>query len=278
MPLLLQYREPMTLSESWRSAVLLSISVTVIVAAFFVEPIAQDPAYHRFVDQRDFLSIPNFLNVFSNLPFALVGIIGLLFVKRHGATIVPDAQAAWLVFFFGIFLTAFGSGYYHLDPNNNTLIWDRLPMTIGFMSFVTIVIGEYLSVRGAKMALAPLLLIGTASVFYWAHTEALGRGDLRAYAVVQFVPMLLIPLVVLLYRKKSDLGRYVGWMIVFYIAAKVFEFYDGQVYAAGRLLGGHTLKHVFASMAPASILYGLMRRRYHAAPTRIHGTLPDDDR
>jgi len=271
--LLLQYRESMTIGESSRSVILLLTTITVIAAAFFVDPIAQDPAYHRFVDQRGFLSIPNSLNVFSNLPFAIVGAIGLLFIKRHGATVVPDAQVAWLVFFLGIFLTAFGSGYYHLHPDNDTLIWDRLPMTIGFMSFVAIVIGEYLSVRGARVALAPLLIVGTASVFYWAHTEALGRGDLRAYAVVQFVPMLLIPLVILLHRGKSDLGRYVGLMIAFYVAAKVFEFYDGQIYSAGQLLSGHTLKHLFASLAPASILYGLMRRRYHAAPTRTQESL-----
>jgi hypothetical protein len=255
----------MSIGLSWRSGLLLSISAAMIVAAFFVDPIAQDPAYHRFVDQRDFLSIPNFLNVFSNLPFAIVGVGGLLFVKRHGAVIVPHQQVAWLVFYVGIFLTAFGSGYYHLAPNNDTLIWDRLPMTIGFMSFIAIIIGEYVSVRGAKMALLPLLIVGAGSVFYWAHTEALGRGDLRAYAVVQFVPMLMIPLLILLHRERSDLGRYVGFMIGFYIIAKVLEFYDGQVYATGQLLSGHTLKHVFASLAPASILYGLIRRRYHAA-------------
>jgi hypothetical protein len=90
--------------------------------------------------------------------------------------------------------------------------------------------------------------------------------------------MLLIPLVILLNREKSDLGRYVGLMIVFYLAAKVFEFYDGQVYAAGHLLAGHTLKHLFAAMAPASILYGLVRRRYHAAPYGNYGTLSNDDR
>lgn len=255
----------MSIGLSWRSGLLLSISAAMIVAAFFVDPIAQDPAYHRFVDQRDFLSIPNFLNVFSNLPFAIVGLGGLLFVKRHGAAIVPHQQPAWLAFYVGIFLTTFGSGYYHLEPNNDTLIWDRLPMTIGFMSFVAIIIGEYVSVRGAKMVLLPLLFVGAGSVFYWAHTEALGRGDLRAYAVVQFVPMLMIPLLILLHRERSDLGRYVGWMIGLYIIAKVLEFYDGQVYAAGQLLSGHTLKHVFASLAPASILYGLTRRRYHAA-------------
>ena len=251
---------------SWRSRLLLLIGVSVIVAAFFVDPIAQDPAYHRFVDQRRFLSIANTLNVMSNLPFLIVGVAGLLFIQRHGARVAPHTQSAWIVFFAGILLTAFGSGYYHLAPNNETLVWDRLPMTVGFMSFVAIVIAEYLSVRGAQLALLPLLLVGAASVLFWAYTESLGRGDLRAYAVVQFVPMLLIPLIVWLYRGKSDLGRYMVWMIGFYVAAKLFEHYDREVYAAGGLLSGHTLKHVFAALAPASILYGLTRRRYHAAP------------
>lgn len=251
--------------DSWRAKLLLLISVSVIVAAFFIDPIAQDPAYHQFVDRRRFLSIANTLNVVSNLPFVIVGVAGLLFVKRHGVSVAPHTQGTWMVFFAGVLLTAFGSGYYHLDPNNETLIWDRLPMTIGFMSFVAIVIAEYMSVRYAQLALVPLLVVGAASVFFWAYTESLGRGDLRAYAVVQFVPMLLIPLIIWLYRGRSDLGRYIVWMIGFYISAKVLEHYDGQVYAAGTLLSGHTLKHVFAALAPASILYGLTRRRYHAA-------------
>lgn len=257
----------MIVSNSWRSGLLLLISVSVIVAAFLIDPVAQDPAYHRFVDQRRFFSIANTLNVISNLPFVIVGVAGLLFVRRHGASVAPHSQGAWLVFFVGILLTAFGSGYYHLAPNNETLIWDRLPMTIGFMSFVAIVIGEYLSIRTGNLALLPLLVVGAASVLFWAHTESLGRGDLRFYAVVQFVPMLLIPLILWLYHGRSDLGRYIVWMLGFYLGAKTLEYYDSQVYAAGELLSGHTLKHVFAAMAPASILYGLTRRRYHAART-----------
>ena len=138
-------------------------------------------------------------------------------------------------------------------------------MTIGFMSLVAIIVGEYLSVRAAGMALLPLLLVGAGSVLFWAYTESLGRGDLRAYAVVQFLPMLLIPTVVLLYRDRSDLSPYIAWMIFCYVGAKLLEYYDGPIYAVGQLFSGHTLKHVFASLAPAVILYGLMRRRYHAA-------------
>ncbi len=252
---------------SWQAVALLLIVAVIVAVALFVDPIPQDPAYHAFVDRRGFLGMPNFLNVMSNLPFVIVGAWGIAFVVRFGADVVAGTRAAWLVFFGGVFLTAFGSGYYHFAPGNDTLVWDRLPMTIGFMSFVAIVIAEYLSVREARAALLPLLLLGAASVFYWAHTEALGAGDLRPYAIVQFLPMLAIPFVVLALRSRSDLGPYIGWMIGFYFTAKLLEYFDSAVYSAGAIVSGHSLKHVAASLAPASLLYGLMRRRYHAART-----------
>ncbi len=245
----------------WRRALLLAVLVGGTLAAYLVDPIAQDPAYHLFADQRSLFGIPNSLDVLSNVPFALVGALGLYVVSRDT---VPNRQA-WWTFYAGVFLTAFGSGYYHLAPDNGTLVWDRLPMTIAFMGFLAIVIREYLSMKLAQRLLLPLLLAGAASVFYWAHTEALGRGDLRAYALVQFLPMLLIPMVVLLYRGRSDLGPWLGWMILFYIAAKLLEFFDTAIFAAGDIVSGHSLKHVFAAMAPASLLYGLRQRRYHAA-------------
>ncbi len=253
----------MVIGISWRHALLLAVLVGGTLVALLADPFAQDPAYNLFADRRSLFGIPNFLDVVSNLPFALVGAAGLYFVSR--GTNDASNNLAWRVFFVGVFLTAFGSGYYHLAPDNDTLVWDRLPMTIAFMGFVAIVIGEYLSEPLAKRLLLPLLVAGAASVFYWAHTETLGRGDLRAYALVQFLPMLLIPLVIVLYRGRSDLGPYMGWMILFYIAAKLLEFFDTEVFAAGDFVSGHSLKHVSAAMAPASLLYGLRQRRYHAA-------------
>ena len=253
----------MVIGISWRHALLLAVLVGGTLVALLADPFAQDPAYNLFADRRSLFGIPNFLDVVSNLPFAVVGAAGLYFVSR--GTSATSNSPAWRVFFVGVFLTAFGSGYYHLAPDNDTLVWDRLPMTIAFMGFVAIVIGEYLSEPLAKRLLLPLLVAGAASVFYWAHTETLGRGDLRAYALVQFLPMLLIPLVIVLYRGRSDLGPYMGWMILFYIAAKLLEFFDTEVFAAGDFVSGHSLKHVSAAMAPASLLYGLRQRRYHAA-------------
>ena len=249
----------MSLSH-WKPILFAVVALSVVVAVTLAEPLAQDPLYHLFVDDRTFGAIPNFMNVASNFPFLLVGLGGLWFIAKNGTSVAPRMAPAWTIFFFGIALTTFGSGYYHWAPANGPLVWDRLPMTIGFMSLVAIVIAEYFSVSLARKLLTPLLIAGLAAVVYWSHTESLGRGDLRPYVIVQFLPILLIPLVITLYKSRSDLSRYIGWMIGFYVAAKVAEFYDMEVYNAGNLVSGHSLKHVIAALAPASLLYGLMRR------------------
>jgi len=245
----------------WRSALLLTVSLGVIIAVAMADPVPQDPLYHVFADQRPMAGIPNFLNVMSNLPFLLIGILGWRTIAANEASVTPDTRLAWVIFFFGVALTAVGSGYFHLQPNNDTLVWDRLPMTIGFMSLVSIIVSEYFSPKLGRQILIPLLLLGAASVAYWAYTELQGAGDLRPYAIVQFLPMLLIPIIIILYRTRSDLGRYVWWMVGFYVAAKVAEQLDDILFALGSAVSGHSLKHLLASLAPASLLYGLMQRR-----------------
>lgn len=242
------------------------VAAAVVIAVALMDPIAQDPLYHRFVDQRTLFGVPNFLNVVSNVPFLLIGAAGIFFVATCKSALTQQLRLIWLTFFFGIALTSIGSGYFHLYPGNGPLVWDRLPMTLGFMGLVAIVIAEYYSRSLARKLLLPLLLLGLASVMYWSHTETLGRGDLRPYAIVQFLPMLLIPLTVSLYASRSDLGRYVWWMVGFYLLAKLAELFDAQLYSLGHIVSGHSLKHVVAAMAPLSLLYGLQQRE-SGAPT-----------
>ncbi len=52
---------------------------------FFYAECPQAAGYHEFADTRIFLGIPNFLNVISNIPFLLVGILGLRFLLGGGA-------------------------------------------------------------------------------------------------------------------------------------------------------------------------------------------------
>lgn len=227
-------------------------------------PVPQDPTYHEFADSRTLLGLDNFWNVASNIPFLIVGIWGLVYARRHGDQVCPTGlQVAYIAFFVGISLTALGSGHYHANPANESLVWDRLAMTVGFAGLFSIIVGEFVSVRAARRILVPLLVAGIASVAYWAVTEANGDGDLRAYAAVQFLPMLLIPIILLVCTPSVGAKKYFWLMLLFYVLAKVFEFFDAAVFAAGGLLSGHTLKHLFAAGTPATMLYALSARRAH---------------
>lgn len=235
------------------------------LVAFFLlsSPVPQDPAYHQFADERTLLGISNFWNVTSNLPLMVVGLWGTQIVFRHHNIVcLPGLELAYIVFFAGIILTAFGSAYYHLNPANDPLVWDRLPMTIGFAGLFALILGEFVSPRIGRTVLIPLLLIGIASVEYWAYTEINGQGDLRPYVVVQFLPMLLVPAILLTYKPAIGSAKYFWYMLLFYVLAKLFEFIDGDLYAAGGIISGHSLKHIFAAMASATVLFALMKRRH----------------
>lgn len=247
---------------SARTILLIALSAILIVAAFFIDPIPQDPSYHAFADTRSLLEIPNFWNVVSNIPFLIIGGAGLYYVRsKHHPGLLPGLFMAYLVFFSGIFLTGIGSAYYHYAPDNSTLVWDRFPMTLGFMGFVAIIIGEHISLPAAKRLLIPLLIVGAGSVVYWDITEAQGSGDLRPYAIVQFLPMLLIPLILLMYRSVFDRVNFFWLVIALYVLSKLFEHFDYDVYAFGELISGHSLKHFVAAVAPLVLLYGFDSRR-----------------
>lgn len=207
-------------------------------------------------------AISNFWNVASNLPFLAAGLWGLVVVRRYGGAVcLPGLEPAYVVFFAGIALTALGSSYYHLNPQNGPLFWDRLPMTFSIAGLFSIIVGEFVSVRSARRLLVPLLTVGVASVVYWAFTEARGTGDLRPYAIVQFLPMLLVPVILLVYAPAIGAKKYYWLMLLFYGVAKLVEYLDAAIFATGGIISGHTLKHLFGALIPATMLYALMLRR-----------------
>ncbi len=253
---------------SWRALVILGLTTGISCIIFFLPSVAQDISYHDFADQRKILGVPNFFNVISNAILAIVGILGLLFVlnnrvRKSGNSFTNVWEnSAFLVFFLGIVLTAFGSAYYHLAPDNPGLFWDRLPMAIVFMSFLTIAIGERISLKAARWLLLPLLTLGIGSVLYWRFTEIGGAGDLRPYIFIQFFPLLVIPLMLFLfsakYTRTADIFIVLGW----YGLAKVFEILDAQIFTIGNfLLSGHTLKHLTSALAVYWIFRMLKLRR-----------------
>lgn len=245
-----------------RLKILLAIVVVAIIAIFSIDPIAQQPGYHNFADQRRILGIANFFNVLSNLPFVIIGILGMRLVTPRQATGgLAELQPMYLTFFIGVLLTGFGSAYYHLQPGNQTLLWDRLPMTIAFMALFTAIIGEYISTQLAQKLFTPLLIFGAASVVYWYVTELGSHGDLRAYVLVQFLPVLLIPLILWLFESKLNSDRYIWGIIGAYAASKLMELFDAGLYAAFGLLSGHSLKHVAAAFGTLIFYWALKERR-----------------
>lgn len=245
-----------------RLKMMLVLIVVAIIAIFSIDPIAQDPTYHNFADQRRIFNIANFFNVLSNLPFVIIGVMGMRLVALRQATgELAELQPMYLTFFIGVFLTGFGSAYYHYQPGNQTLLWDRLPMTIAFMALFTAIIGEYISTQLAGKLFAPLLILGAASVIYWYVTELGGHGDLRVYVLVQFLPVVLIPLILWLFDSKLNNEKYIWGIIGAYAASKLMELFDVQLYSALGLLSGHSLKHLSAAFGTLIFYWALRERR-----------------
>lgn len=242
-----------------RLGFLVALAVAALAVLALLPPIPQDPAYHAFADQRTLLGVPHFWNVVSNAPFLLVGGWGLQVLFGPRPPVWADRRERWpfLVAFAGAVLVGFGSAYYHLHPTDGTLFWDRLPMTLVFMGLFVAVIMERIHARAGALLLLPFLGLGLWSVEVWRI-----RDDLRFYLLVQFYPMLAIPLMALLFPPRYTHGRMLGWLAFWYGLAKLLEYYDFQVYEALRqLISGHSLKHLAAAMALAAVADLLGRRR-----------------
>lgn len=251
------------ISHRTRVGILAAICVAAVVATAFVPPIPQPSAYHSFADTRIFFGIPNFWNVVSNVPFFFVGAIGLGVVVAKSYTGGLDSlRVAYGVFFAGIALVCFGSGYYHWSPSNETLMWDRLPMAVAFMAILAALIGEHIDVRVGRGLLWPLLAIGVVSVLYWNYTESIGRGDLRLYGLVQFLSLVIVVLLLTMFPSKLSGTGYLWAMFAGYAIAKLLEEFDREVFAfLGNRMSGHALKHVAAAIGMYAFVLALRRRK-----------------
>jgi len=247
--------------SDYRLKIIVAIVVVAIIGVFSIDPIAQDPGYHHFADQRGLINVPNFFDVISNLAFVIVGVMGIRLIGSGRATGgLPELQAVYLTFFVGVFLTGFGSAYYHFHPDNQTLLWDRLPMTIAFMALFSAIVGETISPRIALKLFIPLLAAGMASVVYWHVSELNGSDDLRPYVLVQFLPIVLIPLMLVLFTSRLNGNKYIWGIIGAYAVSKLMEHFDAQIYSVLGVVSGHSLKHLVAALA-TFIFYMALRNR-----------------
>ncbi len=235
----------------------LYVALTLLAGAalwLFMPAVAQPAGYFPFADQRPLFGIPNAADVLSNLPFVAVGLLGLFRLQQGLRPLEPVARLSLNIFFLGLFLTGFGSAYFHWSPTNETLVADRLPMTVVFAGVFGAMLAERVSARSGLAVLLLMLVVGPASVFYWRAT-----GDLSLYALVQFGGMAAILLLLSLTPRGHD--PFPWWaLIAWYGVAKIAEFGDVFVWNATReLFAGHMLKHLAAAMGGLAIARALRR-------------------
>ena len=231
-----------------RTAWLVAFTVACALAAALLPAMPQSLGYHDFADHRTALGIANLLDVASNVAFLLAGAAGLVIVARRRTVFEHDVERwPYAVLFVGLLLTALGSAYYHLAPDNGRLFWDRLPMTIAFMGLVSSQIVDRVSVRAGIVLLVPMLVVGAASVIYWDMTERAGHGNVLPYAILQGYVMVVVLLIVILYPSRYTRARVLYYVFAWYVLSKVLEALDAEIFGIGHVVSGHTLKHLAAA-------------------------------
>jgi hypothetical protein len=237
----------------WREGALVLLLLALFAGVMALEPIAQNPAYHDFADQRFLLGVPNLLDVASNIAFLIVGALGIALCAGQRR---PPRVASWMVFFVCTVLTGFGSAYYHWAPSNATLIWDRLPLSLAVMALFVALAVEHIGERLEPFLLAPALAVGAMSVLWWHWS-----GDLRPYLWAQFAPLLCIPFVLAMFPARHSHRRFLLYGLGLYGLAKVAEMKDMEIFTlTSHVVSGHTLKHLLAAGAIFALLVMLRRR------------------
>lgn len=227
-----------------------------LIVGIAVGPIPQSQTYHRFADDRTVFNIPNALNVISNFAFLVASHFGIIVLLFDMAAFRDKRERlAYWVLFISLLGVALGSAYYHFNPTNTTLIWDRLPMTIAFMAVVSIVITETYSLEWGLRLLWPLCGVGLASLMHWILWD-----DLRPYILVQIAPVLITP--ILVYWRPNGAytsSNYMTGCAYWYCISKLAEALDYQIFTL-LSVSGHTFKHLLAANGLFLIPWMLIKR------------------
>ena len=239
---------------------LLAVPLLILAVLYFLGPISQPASYHDFADQRVLWQVPNYGDVASNLAYLIFGIIGLIYCANVQP---PGAFYSWLAFFFGVTLVGVGSAYYHWAPTDESLIWDRLPMTVAFMAVYIALMSEFVARRIETFFLIPALVLGLGSVVFWAAT-----GDLRLYFGRQ--ALVFASAIIILASFQSVFGGK-GYLVTAfgcYALGVIAEQFDHEIFSfTGHVVSGQTLKHILTGLTPIWVFLAL-RARQDLAPLR----------
>jgi hypothetical protein len=250
------------LKPAVRWAIFGAIAIVALVVTAALKPVPQPESYHHFADTRALFGIPNAGDVLSNLAFLFAGGLGLYFSLRKTSALSREQQWAYGTMFAGLILTCFGSGYYHLAPDNARLVWDRLPMTIAMAGLIGALMTDRFGPKSVR--LIPLIAaVGIGTVIQWGLSEERGHGDLRWYAFYQGMVMITAVIFLLLFPSQRQGTREFVIVAIANFAAKIFELADKPIFAFGGVVSGHTLKHLSAGLGfiPLALLLSRMRKQ-----------------
>lgn len=243
------------------------LSAGVFLVALIMPPISQPIDYHDFVDQRIYFGIPNFFNVISNIFLLFSGLTGIVFILRPRKLLINKSfiklseRWPYFILFLSVIFASIASAYYHLEPDNSRLVWDRLPIAIGIMALLAIVLIEYINIKIGFILLPVFVLFGVWSVVFWYWSEQNGYGNLNYYIVMQFHSILAIILFIKLFSSRYTRGNDIYVVIILYILAKLAEISDQLIYGFGQVISGHSMKHLFIGLAVFWVIYMLKNRR-----------------
>ncbi len=213
------------------------IALALFGLVFFlsIAPIYDRPDANVYADQRMFFGIPNFFLALPGLIFIILGSLGFWKLWPQRKTFL---RAVWMIFFIASIGIGLGSGYYHLDPSDQRLFWDRLSISTAFMALLAGVISERISLNTAKKVAPFLILFGMGSIFYWGWS-----GDIRFYSLIQYFSIIALPLLCFCFPMKDD--KYIYGVVIFYVLAKLIEMVDGQIFSlTHQMISGLTLKQL----------------------------------
>lgn len=234
---------------------LLAAGAALLLLAWMGPVVGEPAGYQQFADQRTLAGLPMAMDVLSNIGFAAMGLWGCIALWNALPVLRNVERAMAAMFCSGLLLTAAGSAWFHLAPDDAGLVIDRCGMAVAFAGLLGLAAAARVSERaGAWLGLAFLLLGPVAA------RAALVTGNVLPWAVLQFGGVALVLAMALRRPGFGELPIRWSLLLLAYAVAKLLELNDASLFELTRqTLSGHTLKHMAAALAAVPVISALRK-------------------